>query len=613
MAVITPPKLPSMFINVSSNGKYAYVMTYKNIWDKNIKNSRRVGSKKVGSIIGGTKDGLVKFDDSFLEQYPELSKFKVSHIGKKFEFEAIDEDLYTVEHHIPTTALHAGATYALEHIVKSTPIWKALEDIFSAYALNKKILSIAYFMVLEKSNTMHYYDIFSERTRVPYQRVLNESSISRIFQNIKQDDIDKFFTKLCNNYISEKFFNTGKDLFLALDSTSISTYSENLSKAEFGKNKDGDLLRQVNVLMLVEQTTGLPIYYRLYNGAVPDVSTFRNTLATHARLNFNSNFIYVSDKGYTSINNINDSLRNNISFIFNTKVKQMTFVQECIDEHRAEFLDPNNYNMFIDQYVVTDEITWKYDAFPINGKRKSNTDSAKIFVHMYYDSEIYSNNLKTINYNLASVKNKILSGKSLFAIEQQLKDTYIEINPTTKELTINRAKVNEYVKYSGMRVLISDTVKDPITAYRAYQDRNSVEYAFNTLKSRLKCNRLRVSDNKSIEGKAFVQFLATSISIMVRNRLATYELLNKDAKDKFRLSSMSDNKVLQLLNNIMVTKFKDGLMFDEIVGTKKQLFKALNVPVPTVITSKELDNDEYDESLETETSSDLVDINEVII
>ena len=76
---------------------------------------------------------------------------------------------------------------------------------------------------------------------------------------------------------------------------------------------------------------------------------------------------------------------------------------------------------------------------------------------------------------------------------------------------------------------------------------------------------------------------------------------------------MSDNKVLQLLNNIMVTKFKDGLMFDEIVGTKKQLFKALNVPVPTVITSKELDNDEYDESLETETSSDLVDINEVII
>ena len=34
MAVITPPKLPSMFINVSSNGKYAYVMTYKNIWDK---------------------------------------------------------------------------------------------------------------------------------------------------------------------------------------------------------------------------------------------------------------------------------------------------------------------------------------------------------------------------------------------------------------------------------------------------------------------------------------------------------------------------------------------------------------------------------------------------
>src|SRR5574344_1291449 len=97
---------------------------------------------------------------------------------------------------------------------------------------------------------MHYYNIFSERTRVPYQRVLNESSISRIFQNIKQDDIDKFFTKLCNNYISEKFFNTGKDLFLALDSTSISTYSENLSKAEFGKNCSLSRRRSEIILIL---------------------------------------------------------------------------------------------------------------------------------------------------------------------------------------------------------------------------------------------------------------------------------------------------------------------------------------------------------------------------
>ena len=42
MAVLNPPKLPSMFINRTGKGKYAYVMVYKSVWDKEKKNSRRV-------------------------------------------------------------------------------------------------------------------------------------------------------------------------------------------------------------------------------------------------------------------------------------------------------------------------------------------------------------------------------------------------------------------------------------------------------------------------------------------------------------------------------------------------------------------------------------------
>ena len=37
-------------------------------------------------------------------------------------------------------------------------------------------------------------------------------------------------------------------MFIALDSTSISTYSDDLSQADKGHNKDGDLLKQINYL-----------------------------------------------------------------------------------------------------------------------------------------------------------------------------------------------------------------------------------------------------------------------------------------------------------------------------------------------------------------------------
>ena len=45
-------------------------------------------------------------------------------------------------------------------------------------------------------------------------------------------------------------------IILALDSTSISSYSTNLTHIEYGKNKDDDALPQLNVLFLVRPEVG---------------------------------------------------------------------------------------------------------------------------------------------------------------------------------------------------------------------------------------------------------------------------------------------------------------------------------------------------------------------
>ena len=81
--------------------------------------------------------------------------------------------------------------------------------------------------------------------------------------------------------------------------------------------------------MLVEQMTGLPIYYRLYDGDVPDVSTVRNTIASHCRLfdNDENKFVFVTDRGYISNANIDDFIRNNLSFVTNTRVASTKFIQ----------------------------------------------------------------------------------------------------------------------------------------------------------------------------------------------------------------------------------------------------------------------------------------------
>ena len=73
MAVIAPPELPPLFVN--KNGKYRYVMTYTSKWDKEKKNSKRTSSKTVGTL---GEDGVVKFKEEFIAQYPTLEQFKVT-------------------------------------------------------------------------------------------------------------------------------------------------------------------------------------------------------------------------------------------------------------------------------------------------------------------------------------------------------------------------------------------------------------------------------------------------------------------------------------------------------------------------------------------------------
>ncbi len=54
----------------------------------------------------------------------------------------------------------------------------------------------------------------------------------------------------------------------------------------------------------------------------------------------------------------------------------------------------------------------------------------------------------------------------------------------------------------------------------------------------------------------------------------------------------SDNKLLAKLNNVYLTQFNDGRMFNEVSGKKKELFKILNVSVPSVEQVLRIDSEE---------------------
>ena len=73
---MTNPKLPPILINKA--GSVYYVYTYKNVWDRELKRSKRGESKKIGTILGGQKDGKIRFDEAFLQEHPEFRNYHLS-------------------------------------------------------------------------------------------------------------------------------------------------------------------------------------------------------------------------------------------------------------------------------------------------------------------------------------------------------------------------------------------------------------------------------------------------------------------------------------------------------------------------------------------------------
>ncbi|MFR6360180.1 MAG: hypothetical protein ACLUNV_11600 [Sutterella wadsworthensis] len=164
----------------------------------------------------------------------------------------------------------------------------------------------------------------------------------------------------------------------------------------------------------------------------------------------------------------------------------------------------------------------------------------------------------------------------------------------------------EKLKYAGVRVLVSNAISDAVECYIAYEERNEVEHAFNTLKSRLSCNRTQVHTTEAWEGKLFLQMLATAISAIVRARIKIYNqgAVGKNGQKKYRVHYDSDHKLLAKLNNIYMTHVNDGWVFDEIVEEKKELFRILNLPVPT--SGQFVEQNDAQEA-----PDDLIDIEEI--
>lgn len=594
------PKLPPILVNKA--GSVYYVYTYKNVWDRELKRSKRGESKKIGKILGGQKDGVICFDESFLQERPEFRSFQVEKKGKEYVFTPLNESGTTLTQLQEVKQLHAGATWALDQLVAQSPVGEALKWAFPQRRDYLKILSICYFIILNQDNNISKYETFAEVTRLPWGAPLAPSSISRVFRKIRNQQIETYFSVFRDELLEQQEkYGDKNEITLALDSTSGSNYViNNLLNLERHRYEDEDNLPLINLLALTEYESGIAFFYRAYDGKVPAAKTVSQVISENAGLSL-KNVVFVSDKGYSDAKNINDCLRNKLGFLFNVQCAMPdSFAQELIDGEKENLRDLNRMDWLTKVFQITKEINWTFESDLVEGQvtSKKTKESTILYWHIYFNRQFAENARQGLIERIDRVREKIYNGEELDENELTLLEDVFEKHEEGDMIsyTISNEKVDQKLRYKGYQMLVSDKISDARKAWCVYQERRILEDTFKTLKTRLSCVRNRVSDNESLIGKTFVQFLATSIEMIVRARLRKY-LEEGKASDSLPTDYDPARGILDSLNNVMQTKFCEGYYFGESAEQKRGLFEALGVSVPGPETEKEQD---YEDEEETE-------------
>ena len=415
-----------------------------------------------------------------------------------------------------TERLFFGATYLLDQIGQVSGITEDLKACFpNTY---KQILSIAYYLVLEDQNPLFRFKKWASLHRHPYGKDIPSQRSTELFQSITEEAKMQFF-RLQGKRRAEKEY-------WAYDSTSISSRSEMLKQVKYGKNKDDDHLPQINLALVFGEESKLPFYYRKIAGNVPDVKTVRELLRELDVLGYEKVKLVI-DRGYYSKDNINALYKNHLKFLSGTS-SALSFAKAFIREVGQRKDHYEYYNCNLELYVFSKTIAWDYEQErPYKGDIIK--EDRRMYLHLYFNPEKYADDGKLFNLKMNMLKEELMSGHRVPEHENDYRK-YFEIKETPVRgisLTVKQDAVDAAHERYGFFVLISNEVKDPVTALSLYRMRDVVEKAFWNVKERLNLRRTMNSSEASLEGKLFVEFVALIYLSYIQKKMDETGLFGK--------------------------------------------------------------------------------------
>ncbi len=525
---------------------------------------QKVGNKKYVYLITGYRDqsGKVRQNRKIVGKVDPASGNRI------FKSECIelirsagidipypqDVQCFSVEDIKKSSVRSFGYFHLLKNIGYTSGLITSLK---AAFPDNwQEIFMLSCYMIISRDPTMYCADWLTGSDSFPVKN-MSSQRISELLAKMTLEQRNTFYQIWCER-------NRKADDYLALDITSVSSYSSGNEAVEWGHNRDGEALPQINLCMLMAEKSRLPLFQTSYSGSLSDVRTLKTTLHRFEAITGSKNITIITDKGFASQKNIRMLLDTNgdrpVKFLMAMPFSS-NLVKNLVDVERNT-IDGIQNTLIINGESLrakTKVIQWE------------NTTTG-LHAHIYY------NPMKA-----AMAKEKLYA--AVFSMLEKAKESPLDYidnkdflkylsfskkNDGTYQIFIRSEAVEDSLRYSGWLVLLSNRFTNAKTAMQVYRDKDVVEKGFCRLKNSIELGRLRVHGNMAMEGKLFIGFIASILLCVLNNGMVDNGFYS--AYTMTEMLKILEKQRVQIIN-------KQEIIFP---STKEQrtIYEAFGVPLP---------------------------------
>lgn len=560
---------------IQRNGEALIVIRRKTIYDPTIGRGKDASREYLGRVV----DGVFYSRDEYRLKFQKGGKPRrvpliphVSTLGVPEAFKSLSDDELKQLLIAETVDVPVSCVPILHRIALELNIIEDLQASFGNAAADA-IFTIAAFHICTGENSARAFEHWARNRLLPESIDLKDGrDLSNLYEQIGTNLENVHRYTACR--IAR---NKQAKLLLSVDSTTIACGCSNSAKAKIGKNKRGQIESQINLAVTFNTTTHQPILYRVLPGNINDCQTVLELLTSFDEYNVNIPECAASlDRGYFSEENLLIAYKAKVKCIFAAKIN-IGWIAESIDRVRTKFIDAKK-GTGNHAYALKDGSCL---GLTIERRIKVNGTLFAVYVHVFKSERTASYQLERFYSELNKFENLWISkGKLTKRLRKESIMKYFIVDEgdgsCVPKLIRDKKAIDDAVKNFGIFVDVTTWRCSAQECYEFYGFRRDIERIFRTGKSDCNMNVQRTHNDRTMEGKCFVNFIELSILEELKQRLATDQMkVLKSGKTRVELAkhTFDIDDVINGLDSVAYTRRKSNgaLITREVVEKQREI------------------------------------------